>query len=114
MKNEDQVIKAKLQSWRFEPEAVGGSGFEREVWKRIGTREEARRNSWWNRVWRWIAIDLAQPRYATAVIIAAVAGSVTIAHLQAREANTEHWNELQSRYAQSIDPLAQMRGSSHR
>jgi len=102
---EDGELKAKLQSWQIEARVP--AGFQREVWQRIAARDQARHDVPWRRLVRWIAVDLARPQYATVLIVLGIAGSVTVAHLQAQEVNLRSRNEMQNRYVQSIDPMAQ-------
>ena len=107
MKNfEPDDFDAKLRAWKVEP-AVPAS-FQREVWQRIAARQALRSESLWPRVAQWWLARLVRPQYATALVIFSLAGSVGAAHMQAQDARAKLGEELEERYAASVDPLTMM------
>jgi hypothetical protein len=104
---EPDDLDAKLRAWKVEPEAPGS--FQREVWQRIAACQAARENAFWPKLVQWVFAQIAQPRYATALAVLSLSVSVGLAHVQAREANVKQMKELETRYADSVDPLAMSR-----
>lgn len=98
-------LKSKLESWKVDPAVP--SGFQREVWQRIATREAARQEPGWRQFARSFFELLATPRYATAALVAAIVIGAGVAQVEASQASARRWDELQTRYAVSIDPVAQ-------
>ncbi len=100
---EPDDLKAKLHAWRTDVEIP--RRFQAEVWQRIAAREEARQHSSWNRFREAVLTQLARPQYATALIAVSVSAALALAHLQAKGTNAKHWQELETRYVNSITPL---------
>lgn len=100
---EPDELNSKLHAWQTDVQIP--RRFQAEVWQRIAVREEARRNSIWNRLREGLLIQLAKPQYATALIAVSMSASLGMAHLQAKGANAKHWRELEARYVNSITPL---------
>jgi hypothetical protein len=98
-------LKRKLDTWKVAPAVPGG--FQREVWQRIAAREAARQQSGWRQRSRRFFELLATPRYATAACLTAVVIGAGAAQVRATQENDWRWSELQTRYAISIDPVAQ-------
>lgn len=101
-------LKCKLDSWKVAPAVP--SGFQREVWRRIAAREEARHQSRLRKYAGQFFELLATPRYAIAACLSAVVVGAGAAQLQANQENEWRWRELQTRYEISIDPVVQAFG----
>jgi hypothetical protein len=100
-------LSTKLRAWSVQPKAP--ASFQREVWQRIAARQAARDEAFWPRVTQWFSTQLVRPRYAMALLTLSLSASVSLALLQAHDANARHWKKLEARYESSIDPLAMMR-----
>ena len=101
----DNDLKSQLATWKVEPTLP--SGFQREVWARIAARETGRRSLFARWFGHWSALELWKPRYAVPVFALSAAISIGLAHIQAREANSQAWQTLENRYALSFNPIAQ-------
>ncbi len=101
--SDDEALKGNLRAWQVAP-AIPPC-FQREVWQRIEARDAERRNSPWLQIVRRFFAGLATPRYATATLSVAAIVGVGMARLQASDENARHWQSLQTRYVDSIDPI---------
>lgn len=99
----DDLSKA-LRAWKVE--ASVPASFQRDVWRRVSVRQEARQNSFWAKLAHALSALVSRPRYAFALIAVFFFTSISVAHVQARETNARHSKILAARYAASIDPLA--------
>lgn len=97
-------LKGKLECWKVDPAVP--SGFQREVWQRIALRAAARQQSGWRHLGRSFFELMATPRYASAALVMAIVIGAGAAQVASQE-NARRWNDLQARYATSIDPVAQ-------
>jgi hypothetical protein len=105
MKDSDpDDLRAKMLAWKVEPEMPGS--FQREVWERIAARQTARENGFWPQLFQNIFQQIAQPRYAAALAALSLSASIGFAQVQAREANAKQMKQLETRYVDSVDPLA--------
>lgn len=108
MKSSDSdELSAKLRTWKVAPQVP--TGFQREVWQRIATRQTAREEAFWPSLWRALLTQLARPQYAFAVILVSLSAGLGFAHVQAQDANAKQWKALETRYAASVDPLSMAR-----
>lgn len=99
---EPDNLNPKLHAWKTDVQIP--PRFQAEVWQRIAVREEARRQSIWNRIREGLLVPLGKPQYATAVLAVSISLSLGVAHLNASHANAKHWKQLEARYVNSIVP----------
>ena len=99
-------LKTKLETWQVEPHIP--AGVQREVWQRIAARQTAREEAFWPQLVQWISAQLARPHYAMALVAVSLSISLSVAHVQAQDANVRLGKQLEARYATSVDPLAMM------
>lgn len=92
-------LKDKLDSWRVEPSIP--SGFQREVWQRIG----ARRRRDWREALNDFLMLFSTPRYATVTVTAAIVLAAGAAQLEATIQNRQDWQGLRAAYVRSVNPL---------
>ena len=100
----NEELKRKLGCWKVDPTIPGE--FQREVWQRIAIREAARQEPGFRQNLRRFFEMLATPRYATATLVTALAIGAAAAHMRTNQDNARVWNDIQMRYAISIDPAA--------
>jgi hypothetical protein len=105
MKDSDHDdLRTKLAAWKVEP-AVPVT-FQRDVWERIAARQTAREDGYGRRLFRSIFAQIARPRYAVALAALSLSASVGLAQVRAREVNAKQMKQLETRYLDSVDPLA--------
>ncbi len=102
--SDDDDLSRKLSGWKVEPQIP--VGFQREVWQRIAARQAARDDAFWPALLRWLSVLLSRPRYAVGLFLLTLGFGLGVAHLQARESNARQWKALESRYVDSVNPLA--------
>lgn len=104
---EPHELSRKLRTWKVEPQIP--AGFQREVWQRIATRQAARDDAFWPAMLRTLSVLMARPQYAFALFAVMLSLGLGIAHVQAQESNAQNWKVLETRYADSVNPLAMAR-----
>ena len=108
MSNSDtDELSRKLRTWTIEPQIP--AGFQREVWQRIAARQSVREDAFMPALLRWLSLHMARPVYAATVFLLLLGTGVGYAHMQAQESNARNWKMLESRYADSVNPLAMAR-----
>lgn len=97
--NSNEDLKKLLASWTVD-EAVPRR-FQSDVWTRIAARESERRS------WRdEIAALFHQPQMAAAAVALGLTVSVGAAYFRAQDSNAATGRRLETRYLQTINPLA--------
>lgn len=99
---DDPILKKKLEAWRVDPRIP--AGFQREVWQRIAAKETARRSSFKYQFVEWMTSLLLTPRYAAALIIVGAFLGISVAQVEAMNANSKSSKYLETRYIGTIDP----------
>ena len=100
-------LSTKLRAWKVEPQVP--SSFQRQVWQRIALRQAAREEAFWPALLRACSLRLARPAYAVAVFALLLSVGIGFAHREAMEENARNWKALETRYAESVNPLAMAR-----
>jgi len=101
--NADEELKRKLSAWNVEVEPP--ARFQANVWAQIAARESSRR-SVWDQLREWIVVQFYKPQLAAAVVTMGLALSMGIAYLQAQDSNAVYGKQLETRYMETINPLA--------
>ena len=101
----DDPFQRALGAWKVEVEIP--ARFQSEVWQRIATQESSRADSVWSRVRDWIGAEFAKPGRAAAVLATGLLLSAVSAYLQAENFNSQQQQQLEARYINSINPLAE-------
>lgn len=101
--NPDRDLDECLSAWKVAPEVP--LRFHAGVWQQIAAEESARGNTLWARINDWIAVELARPSRALIALAACLVLSVGMAVFQAQDSNARHWQQLEARYIDSINPL---------
>jgi hypothetical protein len=95
-------LSVKLRAWHVSPRVP--ASFHHEVWQRIAARQGEHELAVWPRVTEWFSTRFVRPQVALAAVLLSLSISIGAAHLQARQARTQHWKALEDKYAASIDP----------
>src|SRR5438067_3941311 len=96
-------LDQKLKAWKVDVQMP--VRFRAEVWQRIAAREAVREQSFGRQLARVFAL-LARPRYAVVFSAVMLFAGIATAYFEARETNSDVWQNLQTRYVISIDPKA--------
>jgi hypothetical protein len=104
----DESLKQQLRTWKAE--APLPADFQREVWQRIAERGEARGTSFIAAfVETWLGWAL-RPMAAVVLAVVAVAAGVGLGTWKGGSDRAAHWERLEARYVESIDPYV---GTNH-
>lgn len=101
-----------LDAWKVDLEAP--PRFQAEVWARIAARESARRSLWdvLDAFASRLNAAFLQPRFAAASVAMGLMLGIGAAWVHAQDANASASRQLESRYLQTINPLAHSGHSS--
>jgi hypothetical protein len=98
----DESLKQQLRTWKAE--ASLPADFQREVWQRIAERGEARSTTSFATFFEtWLGWAL-RPMAAVALAVVAVAAGVGLGTWKGTTDRAAHWEQLEARYVESIDP----------
>lgn len=97
----DPRLDALLQNWK--PQVELPRHFRSEVWRRIALAQEKRSDFW---SFAWLFQMTCQPKFAFAILAAAVFLGTGLAGWQAEGSYHRDMAASQSRYIRSVDPLA--------
>lgn len=103
-----QKLSALLKDW--EPQVDLPSRFDSEVWRRIAASQE-KRSAFWS--FEWLFSITAQPKFAFAIMVAAVVFGSGLANWQAEKTYHHEMAALKSQYVHSVDPFANTRLASN-
>lgn len=104
MNFEPDELRPKLSAWKVNPQIP--AGFPREVWQKIAARQAAREDAVGPSLLRWLSLQMARPVYAGMAFVLMLGTGVSYAHKEAQESNARNWKQLETRYADSVNPLA--------
>ena len=96
-------LQKRLAQWQVDLEAP--PRFEAGVWARIAAEESARRTVF-DRVGDWLAAAFYQPRLAAVAVTLGLALGIGTAFVKAQDSNALLTRQLESRYMDTINPLA--------
>jgi hypothetical protein len=102
--NPDENLRHNLSAWKVEVELP--TQFQRGVWQRISAQESARSHSFWKRFSEWLAFEFCKPSHAALLLAASLTLSAGTGYLRAQHSNNRNWRQLETRYLDSINPLA--------
>lgn len=102
--NTDPELKELLKSWPVN--VTLPADFKRGVWQRIADRAEEDPLAWLKHFFAQISELLVMPRYATALAAAVILIGVSLGYMQGTANAADTWSQLESKYADSINPLS--------
>lgn len=102
--NDDPELRPLLQSWNVAVELPGK--FRAGVWHRIAERAEENKLAWVKNILGQFSDLLVVPRYATALATAVVLMGVSLGYMQGNANAATAWSQMESKYADSINPLS--------
>lgn len=100
--NSDDILQQQLAAWEVTPAIP--SRFQANVWARIAT--QGARRSWGERFQDWFANEVCKPHLAAAMVACGLLLGIGTAFLQARGSNDLADRQLETRYMETINPLA--------
>ena len=102
--NTDPKLREFLQNWQVNVSLP--TGFRRGVWQRIAERAEEDRMAWLKNLFAQVSELMVMPRYATALAAMVVLMGVSLGYMQGTANAADTWSQLETKYADSINPLS--------
>ena len=98
----DDPLSRVLQGWKVTTPLP--PRFQEQVWQRIARAEAPAKSSLWSELLRWLEGAVPRPAMAVSYLAVLLATGVMTGYWRGQEKTAHVWQQLGSRYIQSVDP----------